>query len=151
MEDGEIEEGMVTADEYPTSEAAMETVATPREPVKSPLELLRESKTSVEEIVGRMLSIKKEGNNKSEIRELLTQMFLNFVNLRQVSLSPHPSPHLHHVKLRVFSFSSAGESRDIDGGRQSEGGDGTSERPSRFHDAAIAQSHVREEPLRQSY
>ncbi|KAF8107749.1 hypothetical protein N665_0117s0021 [Sinapis alba] len=85
MEDGEIEEGMVTADEYSTSEAAMETVAPPREPVKSPLELLRESKTSVEEIVGRMLSIKQEGNNKSEIRELLTQMFLNFVNLRQAN------------------------------------------------------------------
>ncbi|KAG5395336.1 hypothetical protein IGI04_025299 [Brassica rapa subsp. trilocularis] len=80
MEDGEIEEGMVTADEYPTSEAPR------REPVKSALELLRESKTSVEEIVGRMLSIKREeGNNKSEIRELLTQMFLNFVNLRQAN------------------------------------------------------------------
>lgn len=97
MEDGEIEEGMVTADEYSTSEAAMETVAPPREPVKSPLELLRESKTSVEEIVGRMLSIKQEGNNKSEIRELLTQMFLNFVNLRQVRLSlTTPLSLLHH-------------------------------------------------------
>lgn len=85
MEDGEIEEGMVTADE---SEAAMETVEPPREAVKSPLELLRESKTSVEEIVAKMLSIKQEGNDKSEIRELLTHMFLNFVNLRQVLAPP---------------------------------------------------------------
>ncbi|CAH8346905.1 unnamed protein product [Eruca vesicaria subsp. sativa] len=87
MEDGEIEEGMVTADEYPTSEVATESIEPPREPVKSPLELLRESKTSVEEIVAKMLSIKQEGNNnnKSDIRELLTLMFLNFVNLRQAN------------------------------------------------------------------
>ncbi|KAL1198679.1 THO complex subunit 5B [Cardamine amara subsp. amara] len=85
MEDGEIEEGMITADEFPTSEVTTETIPQPREPAKSPLELLRESKTSVEEIVAKMLSIKKEGNNKSEIRELLTQMFLNFVNLRQAN------------------------------------------------------------------
>lgn len=145
MEDGEIEEGMVTADE---SEAAMETVEPPREAVKSPLELLRESKTSVEEIVAKMLSIKQEGNDKSEIRELLTHMFLNFVNLRQV-LAP---PFLSLSPLKLIRVSRpAGESRDSDGGRQSEGGDGTSERTSRFHDTAIAQSHVREEPLRQSY
>ncbi|KAJ0262558.1 THO complex subunit 5B [Hirschfeldia incana] len=86
MEDGEIEEGMVTGDEYPASETATETVVVaPRKPEKSALEVLRESKTSVEEIVGKMLSIKKEGNDKSEIRELLTQMFLNFVNLRQAN------------------------------------------------------------------
>lgn len=86
MEDGEIEEGMVTADEIPTSEVATttETIQPPREPGKSPLVLLRESKTSVEEIIAKMLIMKKEGNHKSEIRELLTQMFLNFVNLRQV-------------------------------------------------------------------
>ena len=85
MEDGEIEEGMVTADEFPTPEVTtIETIQPPREPGKSPLELLRESKTSVEEIVAKMLSMKKQGNHKSEIRELLTQMFLNFVNLRQV-------------------------------------------------------------------
>ncbi|KFK31773.1 hypothetical protein AALP_AA6G156800 [Arabis alpina] len=85
MEDGEIEEGIMTAEELPTSEISTETTAPPREPEKSPLELLRESKTSVEEIVTKMLSIKKEGNHKSEIRELLTQMFLNFVNLRQAN------------------------------------------------------------------
>ncbi|XP_010494255.1 PREDICTED: THO complex subunit 5B-like [Camelina sativa] len=87
MEDGEIEEGMVTADEIPTPEVTTtaETTQPPREPGKSPLELLRESKASVEEIVATMLSMKKEGNHKSEIRELLTQMFLNFVNLRQAN------------------------------------------------------------------
>ncbi|CAL9242278.1 unnamed protein product [Arabidopsis halleri] len=85
MEDGEIEEGMVTADEFPTPEVTTETTQPPREPCKSPLELLRESKTSVEEIVTKMLSMKKQGNQKSEIRELLTQMFLNFVNLRQAN------------------------------------------------------------------
>ncbi|KAL0797149.1 hypothetical protein Bca101_068526 [Brassica carinata] len=52
-------------------------------PEKSPLELLRESKSSIEEIVARMLSIKKQGDPKSENRELLTQIFLNFINLRE--------------------------------------------------------------------
>ncbi|EFH39976.1 hypothetical protein ARALYDRAFT_494728 [Arabidopsis lyrata subsp. lyrata] len=85
MEDGEIEEGMVTTDEIPTPEVTTETTQPPQEPGKSPLELLRESKTSVEEIITKMLSMKKQGNQKSEIRELLTQMFLNFVNLRQAN------------------------------------------------------------------
>ncbi|CAA7024544.1 unnamed protein product [Microthlaspi erraticum] len=54
-------------------------------PEKSPMELLQESKASVEAIIARMLSIKKQGNPKSENRELLTQMFLNFINLRQAN------------------------------------------------------------------
>uniref|UniRef100_A0A5B6YU10 Putative THO complex subunit 5B-like isoform X1 n=1 Tax=Davidia involucrata TaxID=16924 RepID=A0A5B6YU10_DAVIN len=48
---------------------------------------LQQSKTSVEEIVAKMLSIKKEGKPKSELREFVTQMFLNFVNLRQANRS----------------------------------------------------------------
>ncbi|KAF8113080.1 hypothetical protein N665_0057s0032 [Sinapis alba] len=63
------------------SEMAKDTMA----PEKSPLEILRESKSSIEEIVARMLSIKKQGDPKSENRELLTQMFLNFINLRQAN------------------------------------------------------------------
>ncbi|CAG7909505.1 THO complex subunit 5A [Brassica rapa] len=54
-------------------------------PEKSPLELLRERKSSIEEIISRMLSIKNQGLPKSENRELLTQMFLNFINLRQAN------------------------------------------------------------------
>ncbi|CAH8348594.1 unnamed protein product [Eruca vesicaria subsp. sativa] len=59
------------------SEMAPDTMA--------PVELLRESKSSIEEIIARMLSIKKQGDPKSENRELLTQMFLNFINLRQAN------------------------------------------------------------------
>lgn len=73
MEDEEIEEGMLVEEE-----------AAPPRPEKSPYEVLRESKSSVEDVVGKMLSIKKEGKPKSELRELVTQMFLNFVTLRQV-------------------------------------------------------------------
>ncbi|KFK36163.1 hypothetical protein AALP_AA4G086300 [Arabis alpina] len=62
------------------SEIATYTVAE-----KSPIELLQESKSSVEAIVANMLSIKQNGNSKSENRELLTQMFLNFINLRQAN------------------------------------------------------------------
>ncbi|XP_004291099.1 PREDICTED: THO complex subunit 5A [Fragaria vesca subsp. vesca] len=76
MEDEEIEEGMLVEEE-----------AAPPRPEKSPYEVLRESKSSVEDVVARMLSIKKEGKPKSEVRELVTQMFLNFVTLRQANRS----------------------------------------------------------------
>nr|GMD48157.1 tho complex subunit 5B [Ipomoea batatas]GME10993.1 tho complex subunit 5B [Ipomoea batatas] len=46
-----------------------------RKPEKSPYEVLRQSKASV---VSKMLSLKKEGKQKSELRELATQIFLNF-------------------------------------------------------------------------
>ncbi|XP_031119126.1 THO complex subunit 5B-like [Ipomoea triloba] len=58
-----------------------------RKPEKSPYEVLRQSKASVEEIVSKMLSLKKEGKQKSELRELATQIFLNFVTLRQANRS----------------------------------------------------------------
>lgn len=56
-------------------------------PEKSPYEVLQQSKTSVEEIVSKMLSMKKESSPKSEIRELVTQIFVNFVSLRQANRS----------------------------------------------------------------
>lgn len=75
MEDDEIEEGMLVEEE---------AVQTQKKPEKSPYEMLQESKSSVEEIVTKMLAIKQENKPKSELRELVTQMFLNFVTLRQV-------------------------------------------------------------------
>ncbi|VYS48320.1 unnamed protein product [Arabidopsis thaliana] len=66
------------------SEMAIDTVATAE---KSPLELLQQTKASVEAIIAKMLSIKQQGTPKSENRELLTQMFLNFINLRQANRS----------------------------------------------------------------
>lgn len=52
---------------------------------------LQESRTSVEEIINKMLSVKKEGLPKSQLREHVTQMFLNFVSLRQVISLSLPS------------------------------------------------------------
>ncbi|XP_047321651.1 THO complex subunit 5B [Impatiens glandulifera] len=52
---------------------------------KSPYDSLHESRKSAEEIVAKMLSIKRESKSKSELRELVTQMFLNFINLRQAN------------------------------------------------------------------
>lgn len=75
MEDDEIEEGMLVEEE---------AVQSQKKPEKSPYEMLQESKSSVEEIVTKMLAIKQENKPKSELRELVTQMFLNFVTLRQV-------------------------------------------------------------------
>lgn len=86
MEDGEVEEGMLIEDDDAQSEVE------PREQ-KSPYELLQESKASVEDIVAKMLSIKKEAKSKSksksksDLRELVTQMFLHFVTLRQANRS----------------------------------------------------------------
>ncbi|KAL2538019.1 THO complex subunit 5B [Forsythia ovata] len=48
---------------------------------------LRESKDSVEEIVAKMLAIKKEAQPKSQLREFVTQILLNFVTLRQANRS----------------------------------------------------------------
>ncbi|PON65073.1 THO complex, subunit [Parasponia andersonii] len=78
MEDGEVEveEGMLVEED-----------AQPESQQKSPYESLQESKASVEEIVAKMLSIKKEGKPKSELRELATQMFIHFVTLRQANRS----------------------------------------------------------------
>lgn len=50
----------------------------------SAYELLQRSKSEMEEIVVKMLSIKKEEQPKSQLRDLITQMFLHFVILRQV-------------------------------------------------------------------
>ncbi|XP_028783942.1 THO complex subunit 5A [Neltuma alba] len=84
MEDGEIEEAPVPVegedqrDGHSAEECKLE---------ESPYEMLQNSKASVEKIVGEMLSLKREGKPKSQLRELVTQMFLNFVTLRQANRS----------------------------------------------------------------
>ncbi|KAI5656191.1 hypothetical protein M9H77_24984 [Catharanthus roseus] len=50
-------------------------------------DMLHKSKASVEDIVSQMLSIKKDSKPKSDFREFLTQIFLNFVTLRQANRS----------------------------------------------------------------
>ena len=82
--DEEIEEGMLIEDETEPPPQESETGKI------SPYEMLRESKSSVEEIVTKMLSIKKHGEPKTQLRELVTQMFLHFVTLRQVLISTRP-------------------------------------------------------------
>ncbi|KAL8141127.1 hypothetical protein V2J09_007148 [Rumex salicifolius] len=54
---------------------------------KTPYDMLKQSKGSAEEIVAKLLSLKKEGKPKShnELHELVTQMVLNFVSLRQAN------------------------------------------------------------------
>lgn len=52
-------------------------------------DMLQQSKASAEEIVAKMLAIKKEAQPKSQLRELVTQILLNFVSLRQVWYSFH--------------------------------------------------------------
>ncbi|KAK4481513.1 hypothetical protein RD792_012414 [Penstemon davidsonii] len=50
-------------------------------------EMLQRSKVSAEEIVAKMLAIKKEAQPKSQLRELVTQILMNFVTLRQANRS----------------------------------------------------------------
>ncbi|CAL1396056.1 unnamed protein product [Linum trigynum] len=76
MEDGEIAEAV-----------AMEEDLLLLKNGKSAYDRLRESKASVEEIVSQILSVKKDGNSKSQLRELVTQTFLHFVTLRQANRS----------------------------------------------------------------
>ncbi|KAL2346411.1 hypothetical protein Fmac_000411 [Flemingia macrophylla] len=79
MEDGEIEEGpMGGAEEEEQS-------SEPRKSEESPYQILRSSKTSVESIVADILSIKKEAKPKQLVRDLVTQMFLHFITLRQAN------------------------------------------------------------------
>lgn len=47
-------------------------------------DMFQESKSSVEEIVAKMLAIKKEAQSKTQLRDLVTQILLNFITLRQV-------------------------------------------------------------------
>ena len=54
---------------------------------KSVYYMLQQSKALMEEILGKMLSIKKEAQPKSQPHELVTQMFLHFVVLRQANRS----------------------------------------------------------------
>ncbi|CAM8979261.1 unnamed protein product [Rhodiola kirilowii] len=53
----------------------------------SPYEILKQSKASAEEIVAKMLDVKRNGGVQSELKELAAQMFLNFVSLRQANRS----------------------------------------------------------------
>ncbi|KAG2661805.1 THO complex subunit 5A-like isoform X1 [Panicum virgatum] len=52
---------------------------------RSPHDLLAETRASIEKVAARMLAIKRDGVPKSELRELVTQMSLLLVTLRQVN------------------------------------------------------------------
>ncbi|XP_073122617.1 THO complex subunit 5B isoform X2 [Henckelia pumila] len=55
--------------------------------ISSLYDVLQLSKTSIEDIVAKMLDIKKEARSESHLRELVTQVLLNFVSLRQANRS----------------------------------------------------------------
>jgi len=81
MEDGEIEEGSIGGVEEE------ERSSEPHKSEESPYEMLRNSKASVENIIADVLAIKKDGKPKQHLRDLVTQMFLHFITLRQVLYS----------------------------------------------------------------
>ncbi|XP_010236074.1 THO complex subunit 5B isoform X4 [Brachypodium distachyon] len=59
------------------------TAAAPKH--RCPHDLLAETRASVEEVAARILAIKKDGAPKSELRELVAQMSLLLITLRQVN------------------------------------------------------------------
>ncbi|XP_062221894.1 THO complex subunit 5A-like [Phragmites australis] len=52
---------------------------------RSPHDLLAETRASIEKVAARMFAIKSDGAPKSELRELVTQMSLLLITLRQVN------------------------------------------------------------------
>lgn len=52
---------------------------------KSAYDFLADTRTGVEEILAKMLFIKKEGKNRVELRELITQASVAFLSLRQIN------------------------------------------------------------------
>lgn len=56
----------------------------PPEDHNSPYDALEESRVAAEEIAAKMLFLKKDARPKSDLPELVLQMALLFVNLRQV-------------------------------------------------------------------
>ena len=102
MEDGEIdEEGVMVVEE----EDAPPPLPPPSRRIdsKSPYEQLQESKASVEDIVSKMLSIKRDSKPKPLLRDLVTQMLLHFITLRQVRVS-QPLIFYHNFKSIIANF-----------------------------------------------
>lgn len=62
---------------------------------RTPHDMLEESRAAMEDLAAKMLFIKKEGRPKSDLRELITQMSLIFITLRQVLPAPRPSSPAH--------------------------------------------------------
>lgn len=52
---------------------------------KTSYNVLAETRASIEETLAKILFIKKEGRNRSELRELFTQASVAFLNLRQIN------------------------------------------------------------------
>ncbi|XP_040998602.1 THO complex subunit 5B [Juglans microcarpa x Juglans regia] len=96
MDEGMMEEEAMVVDE---GDAQRRTGSTEHE-------ILQGSRAAVEEIVAKMLSIKTQGHPKSLLRELVTQMFLHFITLRQVNRSilleeDHAKAETEHAKAPV--------------------------------------------------
>ncbi|MCO5580345.1 hypothetical protein L7F22_034211 [Adiantum nelumboides] len=53
--------------------------------MKTSYDVLADTRTSIEEILAKVLFIKKEGRNRAELRELFTQASVAFLNLRQIN------------------------------------------------------------------
>lgn len=124
------------------------TSTVPTSKGKSPHDLLAETRASVEEVAARILAIKKDDAPRTELRELVAQMSLLLITLRQVCAAPESATPLRREPLALdllFAHSRvwicAGEQGDTDGGGQGEGGDGGGEGARGLHDE-IGRAHV---------
>jgi THO complex subunit 5 len=96
MEDGEIEEGSIPMAEEEEQQQQQQSFhphssEDNQSEEESPYETLHNSKSSIESIISDILSIKREAKPKQLLRDLVTQMFLHFITLRQVPRVLHNS------------------------------------------------------------
>ncbi|GAU42192.1 hypothetical protein TSUD_305370 [Trifolium subterraneum] len=89
MEDGEIEEGSIpmAEEEQQQQQSFPHSSEDNHSEGESPYETLHNSKSSIESIISDILSIKKQAKPKQQLRDLVTQMFLHFITLRQANRS----------------------------------------------------------------
>lgn len=120
---------------------AMDTTASSKD--RTAFQVLENTRKEVEEIVSKMVQIKKENKSKSQLRELITQASLNFLTLRQaqIPLSLYLSPSRVYKNLITPSLSSSShvdEQGDTAEWGQSEGRNRKCKGSCGFHNSAIA-------------
>jgi hypothetical protein len=110
---------MVAASAMDVEAPARPPTTTTKPNRRSPHDLLAETRASVEEVAARILAIKKDGAPKADLNELVAQMSLLLITLRQVR--PHTPKPAETLALDLplqpeFGFVRAGEPGDTDGG-----------------------------------
>ncbi|MCD9644880.1 hypothetical protein HAX54_033404, partial [Datura stramonium] len=106
-----------------------------------PEEVLQQSKASIVKIVSKMLSIKNEEILKSQLSEVFTQIYINFVSLCQANANEiaklmNENEQLKAITMDLRAFNIKRERKEFNKSmklkkRTSQTPDGTGQRPTR--------------------